>query len=215
MTFSQAAIEIAEQRYMQGDETKIEHVFNRVADALARVEKDYGATEEEIQEYKVKFYNLMQNKKFIPAGRTLANAGAGTDLVANCIVLNIDDNMDSIGKTLHEAMLLQQQGSGLGFDFSKLRPVGYKAKRSNGNASGPVSFLEIYDNAFSIIKQQGRHGANMGMLRIDHPDILDFISCKEQEGVITNFNISVLVTDEFMQKLEEDPDEQWLCKIRW
>ena len=155
----------------------------------------------------------MQNKKFIPAGRTLANAGAGTDLVANCIVLNIDDNMDSIGKTLHEAMLLQQQGSGLGFDFSKLRPVGYKAKRSNGNASGPVSFLEIYDNAFSIIKQQGRHGANMGMLRIDHPDILDFISCKEKEGVITNFNISVLVTDEFMQKLQDNPNQFWMCNF--
>ena len=213
--FSETAETIAQERYSQNGES-IESIFNRVAWALAKEEKkylDYDVIHDNrdlvVLQHHDEFYKQMRSKKLIPAGRTLANAGTSTPVVANCVVLPIEDSMDGIGSTLHKAMLLQQQGCGIGFDFSSLRPAAFDTKRSRGKASGPVSFLKIYDNVFSTIKQQGRHGANMGMLRIDHPDILDFINCKQIEGDISNFNISVLVTEEFMQLLMDDSDIVW------
>ena len=218
--FSETANTIAEERYanIREDGTKetLHDIFVRVSTALAKEDKKYLSNNmseydkvERIAELRDNFLKLMVNKKLIPAGRTLANAGC-SDLVANCVVLPIEDSMDSIGETLHNAMLLQQQGCGLGFDFSDLRPAGFETKRSRGVASGPVSFMKIYDSVFSTIKQQGRHGANMGILRIDHPDIIDFIQCKRTEGDINNFNISVAVTDDFMNLLYENPDELWI-----
>ena len=214
--FSETARIIAKERYAQPGE-EIEDIFSRVAHALAQVEKKYIPSDNDCDliiktQYDL-FFNQMINKKLIPAGRTLANAGTDNSVVANCVVLPIEDSMDSIGKTLHDAMLLQQQGCGIGFDFSTLRPAKFDTKISRGVASGPVSFMKVYDNVFSTIKQQGRHGANMGMLRIDHPDILDFISCKEKEGDINNFNISVLVTDEFMNMLCNSPSSHWKGKF--
>ena len=205
--FSDTAQEIAKSRYLQGNEECIEDMFSRVANALANVEKD------DVDAWRDKFYSVMYNKQFLPAGRTLANAGTEHPVVANCVVLPIYDSMESIGQTLKDAMLLQQQGCGLGFNFSHLRPAGYKTHTSNGVASGPVSFMRIYNTVFSTIKQQGRHGANMGILNIYHPDIIDFITCKEIEGELNNFNISVLVTDKFMKIASETPDKPFMCEF--
>ncbi|MGB9608783.1 MAG: adenosylcobalamin-dependent ribonucleoside-diphosphate reductase, partial [Minisyncoccia bacterium] len=179
--------------------------------SLAQVEKKYHKNEQEIQKIKKEFFEIMVNKEFTPAGRTLTNEGADTPVIPNCVVLPIKDSMEGIFQTLKEAALLQQAGSGLGFDFSALRPAMTPTKKSKGVASGPVSFLKIYNEAFGTIKQQGRHGANMAMMQIDHPDILDFIRAKEVEGELRNFNISVKVTDEFMKALLERPNTQWYC----
>ena len=186
-------------------------MFRRVARALAGVEKKCGHTEKFIEKIEKEFYGILASRQYTPAGRTLTNAGSPTALIANCIVLPILDSMESIFGTLKDAALLQQAGSGLGFDLSHLRPAMTPTKKSNGVSSGPVSFLKVYNEAFGTIKQQSRHGANMAMMQIDHPDILDFIRAKEVEGELRNFNISVKVTDEFMKALTEYPDEQWLC----
>src|SRR3989338_5292143 len=153
----------------------------------------------------------MTSFEFTPAGGTLTNAGAPTPLVSNCIVLHIDDSMAGIFETLKDASLLQQAGSGLGFPFHLLRPAGTIAKSSRGVASGPVSFLKVYNKAFGVIKQQNRHGANMGILRVDHPDILEFVHCKDKEGEIRNFNISVGLTNEFMEKVASNDQSPWHC----
>ncbi len=212
---SENALRMMQKRYLLVDENGVQEtpadMFERVANALAQVEKNYGHEQGFIEEKTKEFFEVLTRKEFTPAGRTLTNAGAETPIVANCIVLPIHDSMDSIFQTLKDAALLQQAGSGLGFDFSELRPAGFPTKRSRGTAGGPICFLQAYDKCFGLIKQQGRTGANMAMLRIDHPDVLDFISCKEQEGEIRNFNISVTVTDEFMEALEKTPDKQWCC----
>jgi len=190
-----------------------EEMFERVAITLSNVEKEYGASASKIKEYKDKFLEVMINFEFLPAGRTLINSGTSTSIVSNCIVLGIEDSMGGIFTTLHDATLLQQVGSGIGFPFHTLRPAGFLAKKTGGRASGPISFLRVYDEAFGVIKQQGRHGANMGVMRVDHPDILDFIHAKEKEGEITNFNISVALTDEFMEKVKSRSTEPWKCKF--
>jgi len=191
-----------------------EDMFKRVAVALAKIEKKYGASQKKINDLGEKFYEMMVSFEFLPAGRTLANAGTPQPVVSNCIVLHIDDSMEGIFQTLKDASLLQQAGSGLGFPFHMLRPAGSVAKKTRGVASGPVSFLKVYNQAFGVIKQQGRHGANMGVMRVDHPDILDFIHCKEKEGEINNFNISIAVTDEFMQQVESKSKEPWMCTFK-
>ncbi|MCS6789266.1 MAG: adenosylcobalamin-dependent ribonucleoside-diphosphate reductase [Patescibacteria group bacterium] len=214
-SFSDNALKMMKKRYLQikenGQQETVAELFHRIAHALAEVEKKYEKKQEFINKLEREFFEIMTNKEFTPAGRTITNAGAPTSVVPNCIVLGIEDSMESIFQTLKEAALLQQLGSGLGFDFSHLRPAMWPTKRTQGVASGPVSFLKIYNEAFGIIKQQGRHGANMAMMQIDHPDILDFIRAKEVEGEIRNFNISVKVTDKFMETLIKNPNEQWYC----
>jgi ribonucleoside-diphosphate reductase alpha chain len=121
--------------------------------------------------------------------------------------------MDSIFDTLKDAALLQQSGSGLGFPFHMLRPAGSRAKKSRGVASGPVSFLKVYDRAFGVIKQQNRHGANMAVMNVEHPDILEFIHCKAREGEIKNFNISVGLTDRFMEAVEKNDPNVWIPRF--
>lgn len=211
------AIKIIAGRYLARDENgqimeTPEQMFERVARTLADVERKYGKNDNEARKFKEEFYDIMTNMEFLPAGRTLANAGAPTRVVANCIVLHMEDSMDGIFQTLKEASLLQQAGSGLGFPFHLLRPAGTMAKKSRGVASGPVSFLRVYDKSFGVIKQQGRHGANMAVMRVDHPDILEFIHCKAREGDIRNFNISVAVTDDFMERVLSNDSEPWLCE---
>jgi len=214
-SFSDNALKMMRKRYLQKNEKGIQEtpaqLYRRVSDALASVEKKYGRTPSSIMKIAGDFFDIMANKEFTPAGRTLTNSGASTRLVASCIVLPVLDSMESIFATLKDAALLQQAGSGLGFDFSHLRPAFTRTSKSNGVASGPVSFLKVYNEAFSVIKQQGRHGANMAMMQIDHPDILDFIRSKEVEGEVRNFNISIKVTDVFMKALIETPDKQWYC----
>ncbi|MDA2936349.1 adenosylcobalamin-dependent ribonucleoside-diphosphate reductase [Patescibacteria group bacterium AH-259-L05] len=189
-----------------------EGMFERIAKALAHVEKKYKVSAQKIRQLQKQFYEVMANFEFMPAGRTLANAGTDHPIVSNCIVLHIDDSMDGIFQTLHDAALLQQAGSGLGFPFHMLRPAGSIGKRTQSVASGPVSFLKVYNRAFGVIKQQMRSGANMSVMRVDHPDVLDFIHCKEKEGEIVNFNISVAVTDTFMRAVEKNSKDLWMCE---
>jgi len=160
------------------------------------------------------FLDILKNKKFLPAGRTLTNLGNKyiKNVVSNCVVLHIKDTLKDIFDTLSDAVMLQQSGSGVGFSFSKLRPAGEPVISTFGISSGPISFLNIYNNAFGIIKGRGRHGANLAALRIDHPDILEFIKCKKKEGKIKNFNISVTITEEFMkQAMDKDNKVNWMC----
>ncbi|MEK7094407.1 MAG: ribonucleotide reductase N-terminal alpha domain-containing protein, partial [Patescibacteria group bacterium] len=214
-SFSENAVRMMKKRYLlkrsDGSQETPAEMFQRIAHALAGIEKNYGRDKRFIEKTEREFFEIMSKKQYTPAGRTVTNAGAETAVVANCIVLPILDSMENIFQTLKDAALLQQAGSGLGFDFSHLRPAMTPTKKSNGVSSGPVSFLRVYNEAFGIIKQQGRHGANMAMMQIDHPDILDFIHSKQIEGDIRNFNISIKVTDEFMKALTERPNTQWYC----
>lgn len=217
LPFTVNALRVLAGRYLQRDEKgevceSPEDMYDRVAKALAQVEKDYGKSEAQIQEIADDFRDVLYNFEFIPAGRTLANAGGKTRLVANCIVLHFPDSMDGIFSTLRDAALLQQAGSGLGFAWHLLRPAGTRAAITQGVASGPISFLKAYNEAFGVIKQQGRHGANMGVMRVDHPDILEFIDSKWEEGSLVNFNISVGMTDEFMEAVRSNSKEPWLCE---
>lgn len=215
LPFSINSLRVLAGRYLQRDDNgelkeTPEDMFNRVAAALAEIEEPFS--KEKAVEFKQKFKDVLYNFEFVPAGRTLANAGGRTRLVANCIVLHFEDSMKGIFQTLSDAALLQQAGSGLGFPWHLLRPAGYRASATQGTASGPVSFIKAYNESFGVIKQQGRHGANMGVMRVDHPDILEFIEAKGKEGDLVNFNISVSLTDEFMEKVKSKSTEPWFCK---
>jgi ribonucleoside-diphosphate reductase alpha chain len=215
-SFSENALKMMKKRYLakraDGTQETPAELFHRVAHGLATIEKEkYGKSPAEAAKLETEFFDIMANKEHTPAGRTLTNVGAGTPIIANCIVLPVMDTLDEIFQTLKEAALLQQAGSGLGFSFGHLRPAGMPTKRTNGMSSGPIEFLKIYNTAFGIIKQQGRHGANMAIMPVHHPDILDFIHSKKVEGEIRNFNISVGITDEFMKAVTEKPNEPWLA----
>lgn len=215
LMFSENALKMMRKRYLAVDDKGVQEtpadMFARVASSLAFVEVNYGKQEQAVKKIARDFFDIMATKEYTPAGRTVTNGGGTTPVVANCVVLPIGDSMESIFQTLKDAALLQQAGCGLGFDISEMRPADFPTKKSRGRASGPVTFLKVYDYAFGTIKQQSRHGANMAMMRVDHPDVLDFIHCKEVEGEIHNFNISVTVTDEFMKQLGKNPNKQWWC----
>ncbi|MGE5248647.1 MAG: adenosylcobalamin-dependent ribonucleoside-diphosphate reductase [Bacteroidota bacterium] len=184
----------------------VEQMFWRVAWHIARVEEVWNG---DVQEQAVEFYHLLSSKKFFPNSPTFTGAGTPLGQLAACFVLPITDDMgrDSAGifQTLRDAALIQQTGGGNGFSFSRLRPHGALVKSSAGQATGPVGFLRVYDHAFGEIAQGGtRRGANMAVLRVDHPDVEDFIVCKTDENQITNFNISVGITDAFMRAVKED-----------
>ena len=184
----------------------VDEMFWRVAYHIARVEEAWGG---DVTARAIEFYNLLTSKKFFPNSPTFTGAGTPLGQLAACFVLPITDDMgrDSAGifQTLRDAALIQQTGGGNGFSFSRLRPQGALVKSSSGEATGPVGFLKVYDHAFGEIAQGGtRRGANMGVLRVDHPDIESFITCKTDETQITNFNISVGVSDAFMNAVEED-----------
>ncbi len=187
----------------------VEEMFWRVAYNIARVETTWGS--DDVSTRAREFYSLLTTKKFFPNSPTFTGAGTPLGQLAACFVLPIVDDMgrDSAGifQTLRDAALIQQTGGGNGFSFSRLRPQGAVVKTSSGQATGPVGFLRVYDHAFGEIAQGGtRRGANMGVLRVDHPDIEEFITCKTDENAITNFNISVGITDAFMQAVKEDAD---------
>lgn len=183
-------------------------MFYRVAYHIAQVEKQHGRDPDGAAQT---FYDLLSQYRFFPNSPTFTGAGTPLGQLAACFVLPIDDDMgrerDGIFSTLRVAALIQQTGGGNGFSFSRLRPKNDVVHTSAGRATGPVGFLRVYDQAFGEIAQGGtRRGANMGVLRVDHPDIEEFIECKAKEGSIVNFNISVAITDAFMQAVRDDTD---------
>jgi ribonucleoside-diphosphate reductase alpha chain len=205
------AYQVFKRRYMRRNENgqpieTVEETFWRVAYHVALVEEQWGDDPHQVAR---QFYDLLAEKRFLPNSPTFTGAGTPLGQLAACVVLPLSDDMgrwqDGIFQTLRNAALIQQTGGGNGFSFSRLRPVGAVIKTSAGQATGPVGFLRVYDKAFGEIAQGGtRRGANMAVLRVDHPDIEDFIVCKTDENAITNFNISVGITDAFMQAVEND-----------
>jgi ribonucleoside-diphosphate reductase alpha chain len=209
MELSENALKVLRHRYLLKDENgnvveTPEGMFRRVAKTVAVAEGMYDCNPDEWEE---KFYALMIDLKFLPNSPTLMNAGKDFGQLAACFVLPVDDSMKGIFDTLKNAALILQSGGGTGFSFSKLRPKADIVRSTGGVASGPVSFMKIYNTATEVIKQGGaRRGANMGILRIDHPDILEFIRIKRSEGELTNFNLSVAVTDAFINTLTHDEE---------
>ncbi len=210
--WSPQALRVLEERYLvRGEEGEViedpEEMCWRVAWEIASAEALWGNSRHKIIEEAKIFYKLLSSKEFLPNSPTLMNAGTGNKLqYAGCFVIPVEDSLVGIFDAIKYQALVHQSGGGTGFSFSRLRPRGSIVGSSKGTASGPVSFMRIFDAATNEIKQGGkRRGANMGILRVDHPDILEFISCKDGGG-ITNFNISVAVTDRFMEAYDKNQD---------
>ena len=208
--FSENGRTILEKRYLRKNklgeiEETPEDMFQRVADAIAEPDEPYRNPEKT----SIEFFNLISTKKFFPNSPTFTGAGTPIGQLAACFVLPVEDDLgkssDGIFQTLRNAALIQQSGGGNGFSFSRLRAKGCRISTSNGLSTGPVGFMEAYDAAFGVIAQGGvRKGANMGILRVDHPDIREFITCKTIEGRLSNFNISIALTDKFLEAVEKD-----------
>ena len=208
--FTDNSLHILERRYLNKDSSgnpaeTVEELFTRVAHTMANVELSYGANDEDVKIYEQEFFDLMWNLKFMPNSPTLMNAGLGQGTLSACYVMDIPDSMDQIMNVAHDQAMIEKFGGGIGFSLSAIRPKGHSITSTHGKACGPIHVLKVMSQVGTMITQGGkRDGAHMAILEVWHPDIQEFIHCKNTEGEISNFNISVGSDSIFMDAVQQD-----------